>query len=99
MQTVKITTTNDFNSLIKLQKKTGEKTKVLFVSDWDSPSQTLLNNLDKSELPNDLYIVDIWDLPRSTSIFNIGKIPSLVTIKDSYKVDDYLPRIYKVLGI
>ncbi len=95
-----IRTENQLNKLLKQQKKTGEEVNLLFVSLWDGWCETLVNNLKKNKKGKRIYIVNTFDTPHASVIFDSYKLPQLVKVKGTNReVEEYLPRIYKFLGI
>ena len=94
MNVTYIENNSELNKLRKTQKKTKERTLLLFVSLWDKASENLLKNIEKSKKRKNVYVVNTFDVPHSTSIFKINKLPALVHLKDKTSVEDYLPHIY-----
>ena len=100
-----LTKENEINKLIRTQKKTGEKTYILFVSDWDDFCTTLINSIKKKynnilgpKIP--LYIINSFDTPHSFVIYNVKKAPTLVILDklDVYK-EEYTPNIWYKLSL
>jgi len=95
---------NDLNKILKVYKRNKSETKILFTSLWDDWCNILLDKLrlkyGKNEKGKKLYVVNSFNMPHSFVIFNTLKAPSLVTLKeDKTKVVDYLPLIYRDLGV
>lgn len=100
MNLVKVNSISELNSLVKESKATKNKIQLLIKSEWDTPSENLVANVDSSDTDKDIYLVDIFDVPMATAMFSATKLPSLVTVKGSkIRVEDYLPRIYRTLKI
>lgn len=88
------------NAVLKDQKRTKEKISLLYTSLWDEAAIALESKLVSDETAkNKLYVLDTFETPHGTAIFRVNKLPSLITIKDRVKVEDYLPNIYRLLGI
>ena len=96
---------NELNRVIRSQKREKNKIAILFTSLWDNYSTELVNSINETtekEGTNKtpLYIVDTFNNPHSSVIFGTTKVPHLV-ILNKYKTfsEDYLPKIYKELGL
>ena len=95
---------NNLNKILKSQKITKKKLYLLFVSLWDNYSSDILESLnnkysdDEGKYP--LYIIDSYNMPHAFVIYNTVKVPQLVVL-DGNKVlkEDYLPKVYKYLGL
>ena len=99
-------TENELNKILKGQKRTGEEVHILFTSLWDKWCTTLVNKLErKSEAPSrwenkKVYVVDSFSMPHAFIIFRTTKLPHLVSLgRYSPVSEDYLPIVYKSLGI
>lgn len=100
-----LTKENEINKLIRSQKKTGEKTYILFVSDWDEFCTNLVTSIRKKvakisgqKVP--LYIINSFDTPHSFVIYSVKKAPTLVVLDRSevYK-EEYTPNIWYKLSL
>lgn len=97
---VTLGTENDLNKVIKAQRKSGEKVSILFHSLWDKTSIKLLGDLSKYTKDRPLYLVDSFSMPHAFIIFRTTKVPHLVNLGRYSPVSmDYLPIVYKSLGI
>ncbi len=102
-----LTKENQINKVLREQKKNKSKIKILFTSLWDKWSERLLETVADyhcqtglKDLEGTLYIVDSFNMPHSYVIFGIKNVPALVSIdQDSISVENYLPMIYKGLGL
>tara|TARA_R110002110_G_scaffold150953_4_gene343052 strand:+ start:159 stop:473 length:315 start_codon:yes stop_codon:yes gene_type:complete len=96
-------TENELNKVLKKQKRTKADLGVLFVSLWDRHSQELVKLLEEKDPPKrgrPLYIVDSFKMPHAFVIFHSTKLPHLVQFKrGSLDSEDYLSKIYEVLGV
>lgn len=94
---------NELNKLLRQQKRTGEEVNILFYSLWDKWSIELRDQLVDycdSDTSKPLYLVDTFNMPHSTVIFRSTKLPHLVKLSKRRTLsEDYLPRIYKFLGL
>ncbi len=97
MALLNVKTSTQLNNLLKRQKKTKESTRLLFVSLWDEASDNLLDKVRASKKKKDVYVVNTFDVPHSTAIFRVSKLPALVELKGKTLVEDYLPHIYNKL--
>lgn len=93
---------NELNKVLRNQKRSGEEVKILFTSTWDAWATALVAKVVENtdvEGPR-LYIVNSFTMPHAFVIFNTTKLPHLVTINRSkVRSEDYLPRVYKSLGV
>jgi len=97
---IKLETENELNKIIKQQKKTGEKMNILFYSLWDEHSERVISRLIDYKKQKPLYLVDSFSMPHAFVIYNTTKVPHLVSLnKDKVLSEDYLPMIYKSLGL
>lgn len=102
-----LTSENQLNKLLRKQKRTGEEVNILFYSLWDPFAKTLVEALARQPSadwmkngPKNLYLVDSFNMPHSTVIFRSTKLPHLVKLnRRRTHSEDYLPRIYKSLGL
>jgi len=95
---------NELNKVLKQQKRTQERCKLLFTSLWDSPSDTLISKLKErygeSDRGEPVYIINSFYMPHSFVIFSTTKIPHLIKLGDQDDIsEDYLPSIYRKLGL
>lgn len=94
-----LTKETDINKLLKYQKETGAKIKLLFHSLWDPWSETLVNTI-KEKYTKDIYLINSFDTPHAYVIYKLTTAPTLVTLKaKSVKIEDKLPAIYYELGL
>lgn len=97
---IKLDTENELNKIIKSQKKTGEKINILFYSLWDEHCEKLVNSLGGYRKQKPLYLVDSFSMPHAFVIYKTTKLPHLVSLnKDKVQSEDYLPMVYKSLGL
>ena len=101
-----VKTENQLNKVIKKQKKDGGRVSVLFYSEWDTYSSELISKLKSANTKSGgtpLYLVSSFVTPHSFVIFKTSKTPHLVTLGangyNSLASEDYLPTIYKSLGV
>lgn len=99
-----LTSENQLNKLLRRQKRTGEEMNILFYSLWDKWSMELVDAIDCRFMGDcalkPLYLVDSFNMPHSTVIFRSTKLPHLVKLnRRRTHSEDYLPRIYKSLGL
>ena len=101
-----IKTENQLNKVIKKHKKDGGRVSILFHSEWDSFSYDLVSKLKKCNSKSGgtpLYLVNSFITPHSFVIYKTTKVPHLVTLGsggyNSLISEDYLPTIYKSLGL
>ena len=90
---------NQINRVIRDQRKSGEKIRVLFTSTWDDWSGNLVDHLGDYKKKTKLYVINSFTMPHAFVIFRTTKVPYLVTLKEDrvYK-EGYLPNIYRELG-
>ena len=106
---IMLSSEHQLNKLLRQQKRTKEDVNILFYSLWDKWAQDLINALNSNQLdsskkpkgvPKNLYLVNSFDMPHSTVIFRSTKLPHLVKVtKRGVLSEDYLPRIYRFLGL
>ena len=92
---------NELNKLLKSQRRTGEALDLLFVATWDKWCNELVASaaLAHDDEGKPLYIINSFAMPHAFVIFNTTKLPHLIRLgKHGIKSEDYLPRIYKILG-
>ena len=90
---------NQINRVIRDQRRTRTKVRILFISLWDDWASALLDSLGDYCDRAPLYIVNSFTMPHAFVIHNVTKTPNLVTLlRDRYIKEDYLPRIYNELG-
>tara|TARA_Y100000034_G_C6515253_1_gene221534 strand:+ start:119 stop:430 length:312 start_codon:yes stop_codon:yes gene_type:complete len=90
---------NQINKVIRDQRKSKEKIRVLFTSLWDDWSKDILSHLIDYRKKAKLYVVNSFTMPHSFVIFRTTKVPYLVTLKeDNVYREGYLPNIYRELG-
>lgn len=99
-----LTKENEINKVLRNQRKTREKIRILFHSPyWDAFSSYVKTNLEKSENAQSgdkIYMLDTFDMPHSYSIFNITNCPSFVVIdSEGVSVIDYPKFILQNLGL
>jgi len=94
-------TENQLNKVLRNQKKRGDELGVLFVSTWDEHCNNLVEELkDSYSSKKPLYVVNSFSMPHAFVIFNTTKVPHLIKLKkDKVQSEDYLPRVYKALGV
>jgi len=96
---------NHLNKLLKSQKKNKQDMAILFISLWDEYSDNLVEKLKSKYLSSEsvgtpIYVVDSFLMPHAFVIFNTTKVPHLVRFKrGNIESNDYLPNIYKELGL
>lgn len=95
---------NDLNKILKAQKRDPSKMRILFTSPWDDYSTDLVSELKEVEKKSSkkfpLYIVDSYNMPHSFVIYKTTKVPQLVRLdRAKVSVENYLPRIYELLGV
>jgi len=102
---IKLTKENDLNRELRKQKRERGELSILFVSPWDKYCTALLEELEKNcedapQSAKPLYIVDNYNMPHSFVIFNSTMLPQYVNIRKSRVfAEDYLPLVYKSLGL
>ena len=90
---------NQINKVIRDQRRTRAKVRILFISLWDDWSSALIDSLEHYYDPTPLYVVNSFTMPHAFVIHNVTKTPNLVTLlRDRYLKESYLPRIYNELG-
>ena len=90
---------NQINKVIRDQRRTGYKVRILFVSIWDSCSTVLMDSLENYEGYVPIYVANSFTMPHAFVIHNVTKAPTLVTLlRDRYIKEDYLGNIYNELG-
>lgn len=95
---------NDLNKILKAHRKDPTTIRILFTSLWDNFSTALVEELkikeEDSSKKYPLYVVDSYNMPHSFVIYKTAKVPQLVKLdRNRVVIDDYLPRIYTLLGI
>ena len=91
---------NQINRVIRDQRKSGEKIRILFTSLWDGWSSNLLDSLKSYRKEAKLYVINSFTMPHSFVIFNSTMLPQYVNIRKSRVfAEDYLPLVYKSLGL
>lgn len=95
---------NDLNKILKAHRKDPSTLRILFVSLWDDYSTDLVEELKNKEENSSkkypLYVVDSYNMPHSFVIYKTTKVPQLVKLdRNRVIIEDYLPRIYTLLGI
>jgi hypothetical protein len=93
---------NELNKILKAQKRTGQHVSILFVSLWDQWCNDLVDTIKATALDEDkkLYIVNSFTMPHAFVIFNTTKLPHLLKLgRDKVRSEDYLPLVYKGLGL
>lgn len=99
-----LTKENELNKLLKQQKQFGFETEILFISLWDEMSQNLMEKIRK-QYKNDpfdgsLYIIDTFNMPHSSVIFNTTKVPQYIKLSsDGIFIENYTPLIYNCLRL
>ena len=99
-----IQTKTEFQKLIRKQRQTGSKIKILYISLWDKISKDLMRSISSNLGEGELYVVNTFDTPDVTRNFGITRVPALVTVRGQKKeyrvrVEDYPAMIYKVLKV
>ena len=101
-----VKTENQLNKAIKKQKKDGGRVAILFYSEWDTHGLELvskLKSLNTKSGGTPLHLVSSFATPHSFVIYKTSKTPHLVTLGgngyNSITSEDYLPTIYKSLGV
>jgi len=90
---------NQINRVIREQRKSGNKVRLLFVSLWDKCSTLLVDSLENYDDTVPIYVANSFTMPHAFVIHHVIKSPSLVTLlRDRYVKEDYLSNIYKELG-
>ena len=96
-------TENELNKILRKQKKTKEEIAILFTSLWDPASKELVHRITApyvSESLPTLFIVDSFTMPHAFVIYKTTKLPHMVKLKKrGVESEDYLPNIYRALGI
>ena len=93
---------HSLNKVLKYQKSSNSNIKILFISLWDHYSTELVKKLkgkcdDKGVT---LYVVDSFEMPHSFVIYKTTRVPQLVKLdRNKVIIENYLPRIYEMLGI
>lgn len=103
---IHLTKENEINKLIRSQKKTGQKTYVLFTSQWDDHCTNILKAIERKckskTLPSSipLFVINSFDAPHSFVIYDVKKAPTLVILdgNDVFK-EEYTPNIWHKLGV
>ena len=93
---------NELNKILKAQKRTGQQVSLLFVSLWDKWCNELVDTIKSTatDKGRKLYIVNSFTMPHAFVIFNTTKLPHLLKLgRDKVRSDDYLPLVYKGLGL
>ena len=95
---------NDLNKILSQQKVSKTNMSILFISEWDSWSLSLVEELKKNYEEDGhgekLYIVNSFDMPHSFVIYGSTKVPHLVKLKKGkIRSEFYLPNIYKQLKV
>jgi hypothetical protein len=76
----KITTVSEFYSLLKEAEETSDSKTFYFFSPWqDNNCAALLEQLNSSPTNDQIYEVNLFDLPELSNRFKINRSPSLVT--------------------
>jgi hypothetical protein len=90
---------NQINRVLRDQRKTGNKVRLLFVSLWDRYSTVLVDSLGDYDGNIPIYVSNSFTMPHAFVIHNVTKSPTLVTLlRDWYVKEDYLSNIYNELG-
>ena len=90
---------NQINRVVRDQKKSGEKVRILFTSMWDEWSSNLVEKLEGYRKQAKLYVINSFTMPHSFVIFRTKRVPYLITLNgDRVYKEGYLPNIYKELG-
>ena len=91
---------NQINRVVRDQKKSGEKVRILFTSMWDEWSSNLVEKLEGYRKQAKLYVINSFTMPHSFVIFNSTKLPHLVRIEaEKVYSEDYLPILYQFFGL
>lgn len=101
---------NQINRVLKKQKRDKNKIAILFYSEWDDASQSVISDLRAQKRVGsptenigeeiDLFLVNSFQMPHSFVIFKTQKVPHLVILnKDKVTSVDYLPLLCEELGI
>ena len=100
---VKLEKENDLNKAIRNHKREESKFYVLYYSLWDEYAEKLIGHIEARALVRSevnqipVYLVNTFDMPHSTMIYGITKVPCLVTVDGNVNIEDYLPHIYRNL--
>ena len=99
---------NQINRVLKTQKREKSRIAILFYSEWDDISQSVISDLNRKKAVYDsnpeevtnLYLVNSFQMPHSFVIFKTQKVPHLVVLDgDKVQSIDYLPLLCKELEI
>ena len=103
-KTVFVSKENDVNKILRDQRRNKTKIKILLTSIWERQNDICLDLREKLAEKEDnkvpLFVLDSYSVPHSFVIFKVTKVPTLVTLnREKIFVQDYVPTIYKELGI
>ena len=100
---------NAINKILRKQKRDRSLIYVLYHSLWDDYSQRLVEAVKEKYTDIEdgvpVYLLNTFNTSHSTLIFKdrdgypISKVPCLVRVDSSIQVEEYLPRIWRALGV